>query len=72
MDQYKAFLKAIPAINASLKDSNIDRTGYAVDDADEMDEEPGLPAKQKRKTKSKVEKSNIDATSDEDEGAESA
>jgi hypothetical protein len=67
VDQYKAFLKSIPAINASLKDSGIDISGYAVD-ADDVEDE----AKQKRKTKSKVEKSNIDATSDEDEDAESA
>jgi hypothetical protein len=71
VDQYKAFLKSVPAINASLKDSGVDIGRYAVD-ADDVDDEAGSPAKQKRKTKSKVEKSNIDATSDEDEDAESA
>jgi hypothetical protein len=63
VDQYKALLKAIPAINASLKESGVDVDGYAVNDEDESD----APARQKKKTKSKNEKSNIDVTSDEDE-----
>jgi hypothetical protein len=63
VDQYKALLKAIPAINASLKDAGVDASGYALDDEDESDS----PAGQKKKTKPRHEKSNIDATSDEDE-----
>lgn len=63
VDQYKALLKAIPAINASLKDAGVDVSGYAVDDEDESD---SLVAP-KKKTKPRNEKSNIDATSDEDE-----
>ena len=62
VDQYKAFLKAIPAINASLKESGVDVDGYAVEGEGKSD----LLARQK-KTKSKNEKLNIDATSDEDE-----
>jgi hypothetical protein len=64
VDQYKALLEAIPAINASLKEAGVDINGHAVDDEED---EAGSPAKQKRKTKPKNEKSNIDATSDEDE-----
>jgi hypothetical protein len=63
VDQYKALLKAIPAINASLKESGVDVDGYVVNDEDESD----APGRQKKKTKSKNEKSNIDVTSDEDE-----
>lgn len=63
VDQYKAFLRAVPAINASLKEAGVDINGYAVDD----DDESNAPARQKKNAKSKNEKSNIDATSDEEE-----
>lgn len=63
VDQYKAFLEAIPEINARLKDAGVDVGGHAADNDNESDS----ATKQKRKTKSKNDKSNIDATSDEDE-----
>lgn len=63
MDQYKVFLEAIPEINARLKETGVDVDGLAVDNDDESD----APARQKKKTKPKNDKANIEATSDEDE-----
>jgi len=64
IDQYKALLKAIPAINAQLKDMGI----VLGESADAMDEdEPEEETKpQKRIKGKKTEKANIEATSDED------
>ncbi|KAM0483680.1 hypothetical protein ACHAPX_002174 [Trichoderma viride] len=59
VEQYLALLKAAPGINAALR-----AKGQDVDDPDEMDiEEPSVSTNKK---KSKSDKSNIDATSDED------
>lgn len=59
VEQYLALLKAAPGINAALR-----AKGQAVEDPDEMDiEEPDVSTNKK---KSKSDKSNIDATSDED------
>ncbi|GFP56198.1 putative RNA polymerase II transcriptional coactivator [Trichoderma asperellum] len=59
VEQYLALLKAAPGINAALR-----AKGQDVDDPDEMDiEEPSVPTNKKR---SKSDKSNIEATSDED------
>ncbi|PTB38969.1 uncharacterized protein TrAFT101_006996 [Trichoderma asperellum] len=59
VEQYLALLKAAPGINAALR-----AKGQDVDDPDEMDiEEPSVPTNKK---KSKSDKSNIEATSDED------
>lgn len=66
VDQYNALLEAIPSINASLKASGVEVGSTAVG-GDDDDEAAGPPAKQKKKTKPQSEKSNIDATSDEDE-----
>ncbi|KAE9378061.1 PC4-domain-containing protein [Stipitochalara longipes BDJ] len=65
IDQYKALLQAIPAINAQLKEMGI----ALGETADEMDEdEPEDDEKpQKRIKAKKTEKANIEATSDEDE-----
>jgi hypothetical protein len=64
VDQYKALLQAIPAINAQLKDMGIalDESADAMDeDESEKDEKPSKRIKAK-----KTEKANIEATSDED------
>ncbi|KAL7896576.1 transcriptional Coactivator p15 domain-containing protein [Trichoderma sp. SZMC 28014] len=59
VEQYLALLKAAPGINAALR-----AKGQAVEDPDEMDiEEPDVSTTKK---KSKSDKSNIEATSDED------
>jgi hypothetical protein len=62
VDQYKALLRAIPEINASLKTGGVDVGESALPDDDEEDPKP------QRKSKTKKEKANIEATSDEDEG----
>ncbi|KAH0498221.1 hypothetical protein TgHK011_005487 [Trichoderma gracile] len=60
VEQYLALIKAAPGINAALR-----AMGQDVDDPDEMDiEEPSVP---KAAKKAKSDKSNIEATSDEDE-----
>ncbi|KAM0244717.1 hypothetical protein ACHAQJ_010726 [Trichoderma viride] len=59
VDQYLALLKAAPGINAALR-----AKGQDVEDPDEMDiEEPSVSTNKK---KSRSDKANIDATSDED------
>lgn len=59
VEQYLALLKAAPGINAALR-----AKGQDVEEPDEMDiEEPSVSTNKK---KSKSDKSNIDATSDED------
>ncbi|KAM0461186.1 hypothetical protein ACHAPV_004502 [Trichoderma viride] len=59
VEQYLALLKAAPGINAALR-----AKGQDVEDPDEMDiEEPSVSTNRR---KSKSDKSNIDATSDED------
>jgi len=65
VDQYKALVKAIPSINAQLKEMGVD-VGESADamDEDEVEEEP---KPQKRIKAKKAEKANIEATSDEDE-----
>ncbi|KAH8793626.1 putative RNA polymerase II transcriptional coactivator [Hyaloscypha sp. PMI_1271] len=64
IDQYKALLRAIPAINAQLKDMGI-ALGESTDAMDE--DEPEEETKPQRRIKSKkTEKANIEATSDED------
>lgn len=62
IEQYKALLKAIPAINSELRSQGqeID-DGAAGEDGEEAAEK--LP---KKKSKSPVKKANIEATSDED------
>jgi len=65
VDQYKALLKAIPEINASLKQQGIDVGRSAADDDDE--EEAELETVPKKRVRTKTEKANIDATSDEEE-----
>lgn len=67
IDQYKALLKAIPEINAGLKDIGIVVSPNAVDDDDEEEEEK---PQRKAKTQAKNSKANIEATSDEEEEEE--
>lgn len=59
--QYITLLKAVPAINATLR-----QMGHAVEDIDDMSD-VDMPA-DKPKKGSKPSKANIDMTSDEDEG----
>ncbi|TPX15740.1 uncharacterized protein E0L32_000074 [Thyridium curvatum] len=63
IEQYKALLKAIPAINAELRSQ-----GQPVDDvaAGEEGAEAAEKLPKKKKAKSPVKKANIEATSDED------
>ncbi|KAH8786157.1 putative RNA polymerase II transcriptional coactivator [Hyaloscypha finlandica] len=62
--KYKALLRAIPAINAQLKDMGI-ALGESTDAMDE--DEPEEETKPQRRIKGKkTEKANIEATSDED------
>lgn len=65
IDQYKALLKAIPEINAGLKKGGIDVGASEVPDNDVVDEGD---VKRRRKAEAKREKSNIEETSEEDEG----
>lgn len=65
LDQYKAFLKALPEINASLGLSDVEK-----DEADEEDEEDEEVVDKKpaaKKSKKAKAKANIDATSDEED-----
>jgi len=70
LDQYKAFLKAIPEINSKLKKAGNDVSGNAVEDDDEDEEEEEVKPRKKREAKATTSKANIDATSDEEEEEE--
>lgn len=60
LEQYTALVKAIPGINAHLRS-----IGQLADTSDDLDD---AEEKVEKKTKrERVEKSNIDVTSDEDE-----
>ncbi|PNY26801.1 RNA polymerase II transcriptional coactivator [Tolypocladium capitatum] len=63
IEQYTALLKAVPAINATLRE-----VGQAVDGVNETDETAVATTVRPRKEKSRPSKANIEATSDEDEG----
>ncbi|PBP16565.1 transcriptional Coactivator p15 [Diplocarpon rosae] len=63
IDQYKALLKSIPEMNAYIKTMGIDVSDSAV--SEEESEEQAKP--KKRAKAKKLEKANIEATSDEDE-----
>lgn len=56
-----ALLKSVPSINAALRDM-----GHSVDDLGNVDVPAGA-AKKEKKDKSRSDKANIEATSDEDE-----
>ncbi|KAI1000692.1 hypothetical protein K3495_g7505 [Podosphaera aphanis] len=67
IDQYKAFVKAVPSINSHLEAQGVKTqklllSKEATDEGSDHDEK----SKQK-KSKKKTPKANIDATSDEDE-----
>jgi hypothetical protein len=64
VDQYSALLRAIPEINASLKRAGIDVSGPAEEENDGESETETKPPK---KIKAKKDKSNIEATSDEED-----
>ncbi|POR31848.1 Putative RNA polymerase II transcriptional coactivator [Tolypocladium paradoxum] len=63
IEQYAALLKAVPAINATLR-----AMGQAVDGGDETDDTAVATTVKPKEEKSKPSKANIEATSDEDEG----
>jgi len=65
IDQYQALLRAIPEINAGLKDAGIDVSPNAV--GGDVDEEEEEKPQKKVKAKTKKSKANIEATSDEEE-----
>lgn len=62
LEQYTALLKVVPGINAKLREM-----GQLVDTADDVDDDAAAIPKRSKKEKAKSERSNIDATSDEDE-----
>ncbi len=62
IEQYKALLKAIPEINAALKE-----VGADVGDTELPDEEEEPAPKKERKVKTKKEKANIEETSEDEE-----
>lgn len=59
VEQYAAFLKAVPGINAALRE-----LGHPVDDLDESAEH--VKVSKESKAKAKAAKTNFEATSDED------
>jgi hypothetical protein len=59
-------LKAIPEINAGLKEAGFDVSSNAVDDDDD-EEDSEAKGKPQRKPKAKKSKANIEATSDEED-----
>lgn len=63
VDQYKEFLKAIPAINEQLR-----KEGQDVDDVGGSDsaEKQDIPREKKKIAKESSRKANIEATSDEE------
>lgn len=61
LEQYTALLKAIPGINSRLRE-----LGEFADTSEDV-EDDAESAKVSKKSKQKPEKSNFDATSDEDE-----
>jgi hypothetical protein len=63
VDQYKAFLQAVPQINASLKSSGIefDEMESVTERKDEHEE------KQQKRAVKKESRANIEETSDEEE-----
>lgn len=62
LEQYTALLKVIPGINAKLREM-----GQLVDTTEDMEDDASAIPKRPKKEKVKSERSNIDATSDEDE-----
>lgn len=65
MDQYLALLKSAPGINAALRG-----LGQAIgedDDEDEVAPPAAVKTKKTKKDKSRSDKANIDATSDEED-----
>ncbi|PHH90778.1 hypothetical protein CDD83_2669 [Cordyceps sp. RAO-2017] len=63
VEQYGALLRAVPAINASLR-----AMGQSVDDVQVTGDDAAAAAAKPKQAKSKPSKANIEATSDEDEG----
>ena len=66
MEQFNTLLKIIPAINAALIKEGETVEGFGVEPM-AVDSEEAVTSEPKR-VKSKPVKSNIEATSDEDEG----
>ena len=70
LDQYKALVRAIPDINAALRDDGVaisDAEGEEDGGAGEGSSKTPSVAKEKKEKKAKAsKKSNIEATSDED------
>lgn len=62
LEQYTTLLKAIPGINAQLRE-----LGQLADTSDDVDDDAKNAPEPSKKNRVKPEKSNIDATSDEDE-----
>ncbi len=67
LDQYKALIRAIPDINAALREDGVAMSD--AEDDDVVDSKPATKEKKEKKEKKAAaapKKSNIEATSDED------
>ncbi|CEJ82489.1 hypothetical protein VHEMI02549 [[Torrubiella] hemipterigena] len=62
LEQYTTLVRAIPGINAHLRS-----LGQLANTSDDVDDDDAAASKPSRKAKTKAEKANIDATSDEEE-----
>ncbi|KAH6899909.1 transcriptional Coactivator p15-domain-containing protein [Thelonectria olida] len=62
VEQYAALVKAVPAINAALRD-----LGHDVDESEEATSTALIPVAKAKKDKSKSSKANIETTSEEEE-----
>jgi hypothetical protein len=66
VEQYNALLRVIPSINTALNKAGQNVEGFAAEPM-EMDKDKETTASEPRRVKPKPTKSNIEATSDEDE-----
>ncbi|KAF4982874.1 hypothetical protein FZEAL_1570 [Fusarium zealandicum] len=62
VEQYTAFIKAIPAINAALREH-----GHNIGEPEEEAETALVPVSKPKKERKKPHRANIEATSDEEE-----
>lgn len=72
IDQYQAFIQAVPSINAHLGKLGIEMERPTSSHESSKDSKPSKTKREKNgtKKKNKAERANIDATSDENEDGE--
>jgi hypothetical protein len=66
-DQYKALVRAIPQVNARLSSMGVDVSGSEMALDEEQSEAEAKPKKRVKPAKESTSKSNIEATSEEDD-----